>query len=50
MSVGRVAVGGGLAIAGGVTLWILGRRDERANQLAITPSSTGGHVSYSWAF
>ena len=44
-------VGGGLAIAGGVTLWVLGRRDERANQLAITPTAKGGaNVSYQWQF
>jgi len=42
---------GGLAVAGGVTLWVLGRR-ERANQLAVTPSSqgSGARVSYSWSF
>jgi tetratricopeptide (TPR) repeat protein len=41
---------GGLAVATGVTLWVLGRRDERANQLAVTPSAKGGQVSYSWSF
>lgn len=44
------AIGGGLAAAGGVTLWVLGRREERANQLAITPTAKGGAVSYSWQF
>jgi tetratricopeptide (TPR) repeat protein len=44
-------IGGGLAVAGGVTLWVLGRRDERANQLAITPTAKGGaEVSYAWRF
>ena len=43
-------IGGGLAVAGGVTLWVLGRRDERANQLAVTPSTRGASVSYSWTF
>jgi tetratricopeptide (TPR) repeat protein len=46
------AIGGGVAIVGGVTLWMLGRRDERANQLAVTPTDkgTGANVSYRWAF
>ena len=45
------AVGGGLAVVGGVTLWVIGRRDERANQLAVTPTAKGGAaVSYSWQF
>jgi tetratricopeptide (TPR) repeat protein len=46
------AVGGGIAVVGGVTLWLLGRRDERANQLAITPAAkgSGGQVSYVWSF
>ena len=43
-------IGGGLAVAGGVALWMLGRRDERANQLAVTPSAKGAAVSYSWPF
>jgi len=43
-------IGGGLAVAGGVTLWVLGRR-ERANQLAVTPANGhGARVSYSWSF
>lgn len=43
-------IGGGLAVAGGVALWVLGRREERANQLALTPSARGAAVSYSWQF
>ena len=45
-------IGGGLAVVGGVTLWVLGRREERASQLAITPAAkgSGGQVSYSWTF
>ena len=45
-------IGGGLAVAGGVALWVIGRREERANQLAVTPASkgTGAQVSYSWSF
>jgi tetratricopeptide (TPR) repeat protein len=45
-------IGGGIAVVGGVTLWVLGRRDERANQLAVTPTAkgSGAQVSYSWSF
>jgi tetratricopeptide (TPR) repeat protein len=45
-------IGGGLAVAGGVALWVLGRREEHANQLAVTPAAkgTGAHVTYSWQF
>lgn len=43
-------IGGGLAIAGGVTLFLLGRRDERAMPLVVAPSPTGGEVSYAWRF
>ena len=45
-------IGGGLAVAGGVTLWVLGRRDERANQLAVTPTNkgSGAQVTYAWSF
>ncbi len=43
-------IAGGLAVVGGVTLWVLGRRDERANRLAITPSAKGAQLSYAWTF
>jgi len=45
-------IGGGLAVVGGVTLWVLGRRDERAGQLAVTPTAkgSGAQVSYAWSF
>jgi tetratricopeptide (TPR) repeat protein len=45
-------IGGGLAVVGGVTLWVLGRRDERAGHLAVTPTSKGrgAEVSYAWSF
>ncbi len=43
-------IGGGLAIAGGVTLYLLGRRDERGMPLVIAPSPKGGEVSYAWRF
>jgi len=43
-------IGGGLAIAGGVTLFVLGKREERAVPLAVTPSAQGAEVSYAWQF
>ncbi|MBA3822069.1 MAG: hypothetical protein H0X17_24505, partial [Deltaproteobacteria bacterium] len=43
-------IGGGLAAVGGITLFLLGRRDERATPLAVTPSSGGAEVSYAWRF
>lgn len=44
-------IGGGLAVAGGVTLWLLGRRDERTQRLAVTPATGhGAEVSYAWSF
>lgn len=45
-------IGGGIAVVGGATLWFLGRRDERMNQLAVSPAAkgSGAQVSYSWSF
>ncbi|MDQ3366779.1 MAG: hypothetical protein M3680_15245 [Myxococcota bacterium] len=43
-------IGGGLAAVGGVTLFLLGRRDERATPLAVRPSARGAEVSYAWRF
>lgn len=43
-------VGGGLAIAGGVTLFLLGRRAERLAPLTVTPAAKGAEVSYAWRF
>lgn len=43
-------IGGGLAIAGGVTLFLLGKREERAMPLAVTPRAKGAEVSYAWEF
>ncbi|HLL23741.1 MAG TPA: tetratricopeptide repeat protein [Kofleriaceae bacterium] len=45
-------IGGGIAVIGGVTLFMLGRRDERASQLAVTPvaNGSGAQVSYAWPF
>lgn len=44
------ALGGGLAIAGGVTLYLLGRRADRAAAVTITPANGGAGVSWAWEF
>ena len=46
----RFGVGGGLAMAGGVTLYLLGRRAERLAPLSITPTSHGAQVSLAWQY
>lgn len=43
-------IGGGLAVASGVTLFLLGKREERAMPLAVTPRAQGAEVSYAWEF
>lgn len=45
-----VGVGGGVALAAGVTLYVLGRREERALPVAVTPTARGAQVSYAWRF
>ncbi|MEJ7599813.1 MAG: tetratricopeptide repeat protein [Kofleriaceae bacterium] len=45
-----LGISGGVAAAAGVTLYVLGRRDERATQLAFVPTTTGAEVSYAWQF
>lgn len=43
-------IGGGLAVATGVTMYVLGRRAERAAPLAVVPTKHGAEVSYAWNF
>ena len=45
-----LGISGGVAAAAGITLYVLGRRDERATQLAIVPMRSGAEVSYAWRF
>lgn len=49
-----LGVTGVLAAAGGVTLYVLGKRDERAatemRSLAVVPTRGGGQVSLAWSF
>lgn len=43
-------VGGGMAIVGGVTLYLLGKRAERLAPIALVPSKRGAEVSLAWRF
>jgi len=43
-------IGGGVAIAGGVTLYLLGRRAERIVPIAVAPATRGATVNVSWRF
>lgn len=43
-------IGGALAVAGGVTLYVLGKRAERLAPIAIAPTTRGAEVSVAWRF
>lgn len=43
-------VGGGVAVATGVTLYLLGRRAERMAPIAVAPAKHGATVNVSWQF
>ncbi|MBL9019881.1 MAG: tetratricopeptide repeat protein [Myxococcales bacterium] len=43
-------IGGGVAIAGGVTLYLLGRRAERIAPISVAPAKRGATVNVSWQF
>lgn len=43
-------IGGGLAVAGGVTLYLLGRHSERMAPIAVAPTKNGAAVNVSWRF
>jgi tetratricopeptide (TPR) repeat protein len=43
-------IGGGVAVAGGVALYLLGRSTERMAPIAIAPTKQGATVSASWRF
>lgn len=45
-----LGVTGGLAAAAGITLFVVGKREERATQITIMPSAGGAQVSYGWRF
>jgi len=44
------AIGGGLAVVGGVTMYLLGKRAERLSPIAVLPTKAGAEVSYAWRF
>ena len=43
-------IGGALAVATGVTLFVVGKRTERAVPISIVPTTTGARVSVTWRF
>ena len=43
-------IGGGVAVAGGVALYLIGRRSEQMAPIAIAPTKQGATVSASWKF
>jgi tetratricopeptide (TPR) repeat protein len=43
-------VGGGIAIAGGVALYVIGKRTERLAPIALVPTKHGAEVSVAWRF
>lgn len=43
-------IGGGLAVASGVTLYVLGKRAERATPIVVLPSNHGAEVSLAWRY
>lgn len=45
-----LGIGGGVAVVGGVTLYVLGKRAERLAPLSIVPTKRGAEVSLSWRF
>lgn len=45
-----LGIGGGVAVVGGVTLYVLGKRAERLAPLAVIPTKNGAEVSWAWRF
>jgi len=45
-----LAIGGGLAVASGVAMYVLGRRYERAGSPVVAPTANGAQVTVSWGF
>ena len=43
-------IGGGVAVATGVTLYLLGRRAEQIAPIAVAPAKRGATVNVSWRF
>jgi len=45
-----LGIGGGVAVVGGVTLYLFGRRAERLVPIALVPTRHGAEVSLAWTF
>ena len=45
-----VGISGGVAVVGGVTLYLLGRRAERLVPIALVPTRHGAEVTLAWRF
>ncbi|MBA3454265.1 MAG: hypothetical protein H0T42_14325 [Deltaproteobacteria bacterium] len=45
-----LGVGGGVAVVGGVALYVLGKRAERMTEISVVPTKTGAEVSWAWRF
>lgn len=45
-----LGIGGGVAVIGGVTLYLLGKRAERLTPIAVVPTKNGAEVSWAWRF
>ncbi len=45
-----LGIGGGIGAAAGITLYVLGRRADRASPLTITPAKDGAKIGLAWAF
>lgn len=45
-----LGIGGGITAAAGVTLYLVGRRSERASPVTIAPARGGAQVGMTWTF
>lgn len=45
-----LGIGGGLAVASGAVMFVLGRHYEHTQNVAVTPTSHGAQVRLSWGF
>ncbi|CAN5879150.1 hypothetical protein BH11MYX3_BH11MYX3_46280 [soil metagenome] len=44
------AVSGGFAVAGGITMYILGKRTEQMAPISVAPTKNGAQVNVAWRF
>ncbi len=43
-------IGGGVAVAGGITMYILGKRTEQMPPISVAPAKNGAQVNVAWRF